>query len=84
MNQIQHPEIEALIQHRLNAGGFDNIEAVLLQALQDAPLPSKSTSPSPAGPSGLDILAAFQRSPHKEVDIFPESFVLPISDPVEF
>ena len=84
MIQIQQPEVEALIQHRLTAGGFENIEAVLLQALQDAPLPCKETPTKPKGPSGLDIIAAFQQSPHKDVNIFPESFVLPISDPIEF
>ena len=84
MIQIQQPEVEALIQHRLTAGGFKNIDAVLLQALQDAPLPGPAAFPGSAGPSGLDIIAAFQRSPHKEINIFPESFVLPISDPVEF
>ncbi len=83
MIQIQQPEVEALIQQRLAAGRFENIEAVLLQALQDAPLPCKVPSPHP-GPSGLDIIAAFQRSPHKEVNIFPESFVPQVSDPVEF
>ncbi len=84
MIQIQQPEVEALIQHRLAAGGFSNVEAVLLQALQDAPLPCKAATPVPAGPSGLDIIAAFQRSPHKDINIFPESVVLPISDPIEF
>ena len=84
MIQIHQPEVEALIQHRLTAGGFDTIEEVLLQALQDAPLPTKPASSRPTGPTGLEIIAAFQRSPHKEIDIFPESYVLPISDPVKF
>ena len=84
MIEIQQPEVEALIQHRLITGGFDNIEEVLLQALQDAPLPSKKNSCKLTGPTGLEIIAAFQRSPHKDIDIFPESYILPISDPVEF
>ena len=84
MVQIQQPEVEALIQQRLTAGGLENIEAVLLQALTDAPLPCKATSPDPAGPSGPDVIAAFQRSPHKEINIFPESFVPPVSDPIDF
>ena len=84
MIEIHQPEVEAFIQHRLTAGGFDSIEEVLLQALQDAPLPSKKDCCKPTGPTGLDILAAFQRSPHKDINIFPESYVLPISDPVEF
>jgi hypothetical protein len=82
MIQIQQPEIEALIQHRLTTGGFENVEEVLLQALQDAPL--RSSSAKPTGLTGLAIVEAFQRSPHKEIDIFPESHVLPVSEPVEF
>ncbi len=84
MIKIDHPEIEALIQQRLVDGGFKDAEAVLEQALTDAPMPCRAIPPNPSGPSGLDIIAAFQRSPHKEINIFPESSVLPISDPVEF
>ncbi len=84
MIQIQQPEIEALIQHRLTTGGFENVEEVLLQALQDAPLRNSSRSTGSPGLTGLAIVEAFQRSPHKEINIFPESYVLPISDPVEF
>ena len=84
MIEIHQPEVEALIRHRLTAGGFDSIEEVLLQALQDAPLPSKASTSKPTIPTGLDIVAAFQHSPHKDIDIFPESYVLPISNPVEF
>ncbi len=82
MIQIQQPEVEALIQHRLTVGGFETIEAVLLQALQDAPLPSKMTSHS-AGPTGAEIIAAFQRCPVKDFEFEPEHLVSPISDPVK-
>ena len=84
MIEIHEPEIEALIQRRLSAGGFGNVEEVLLQALQDAPLRNSSSSANTSGLTGLAIVEAFQRSPHKEIDIFPESYVLPISDPVKF
>lgn len=79
MIQIQRPEIEALIQHRLTAGGFKTIEAVLLK---DAPLPSKMTSHI-AGPTGAEIIAAFQRCPVKDFEFELERLVSPISDPVK-
>jgi hypothetical protein len=84
MIQIHQPEVEALIQQSPHSGRIRQHQQVLLQALQDASLPVAPTSASPSGPSGLDIVAVFRRSPRKEVDIFPESYVLPISDPVEF
>ena len=40
--QITKPEIEALINHRLESGGFKDAEDVILQAL-------KSSEPLPAG-----------------------------------
>jgi hypothetical protein len=32
--QINHPEIEALIQHRLRSGAFESVEDLLLDALE--------------------------------------------------
>ena len=67
MIQIQQPEVEALIQQRLTAGGFDNIEEVLLQALQDAPLPVRPKLHDTG--TGADLIAALQRSPFNGLDI---------------
>ena len=83
MIEIHQPELEALIQHRLVLGGFDNIEEVLLQALQDAPLPADCGSPGPRS-TAADLLTALINSPYKEVDLEPERYVSPISDPVKF
>jgi hypothetical protein len=81
MIEIRQPELEALIYRRLRAGSFQNVEEVLLQALTDAPLPADQS----AGEfTAADILAAFQRSPHKEIELDREGTILPSSDPVEF
>ncbi len=81
MIEIRQPELEALIMARLHAGGFHSVEEALHQALTDAPLPQKTAS---LGLTTADILAAFQRSPFKDVDIEPARIVSTISDPVEF
>ncbi len=84
MIEIHQPELEALIQHRLAAGGFDTVEEVLLQALQDAPLPTKPAASRPTGPTGLEIIAVFQRCPVKDFNFEPERLYAPISDPIKF
>jgi hypothetical protein len=81
MIEIRQPELEALIMERLQAGAFQNVEEVLYQALKDAPLPPKA---APATLTSAEFLAAFRRSPFKEIDLEPESFIARISDPVEF
>ena len=43
--QITKPEVEALINQRLQSGGFKDAEDVILQALQS--FPPKTTTPQP-------------------------------------
>lgn len=43
MFAINEPDIEALIQGRLDSGRFDSVQEVLRQALKDAPLPDAET-----------------------------------------
>jgi len=81
MIEIRQPELEALIMERLQTGAFQDVEDVLYQALTQAPLPA---NPRPPSPSSADILAAFRRSPLKEIDIEPEPAVFRISSPAEF
>ncbi len=56
--QITKPEVEALINQRLQSGAFKDAEDVILQALQSSP-PKPSTTPqpepSPAPPPVKDI-----------------------------
>jgi hypothetical protein len=44
--QITRPEIEALINQRLQTGGFKDAEDVVLQALQASPPNAATTPPS--------------------------------------
>jgi hypothetical protein len=90
MIQIVQPRIEWMLRQRMFVGAFGSMEEALLQALATAPLPDGSVlNFTPAklnedGPSGEEILAVFARSPHKEIDLFQEGIVCPVSDPVEF
>jgi hypothetical protein len=37
--EINRPELEALIRERMNRGGFNDVEDVIMQALVSAPAP---------------------------------------------
>ncbi len=52
--QITRPEVEALINQRLQSGAFRNAEDVILQALQSCP----PTTP-PDAPPAKDIVELF-------------------------
>jgi len=62
---IHQPEIEALIQQRLDTGAFHDVEDVLLHALKSAPIPATDKQPkqnfadflleSPLHGSGLNL-----------------------------
>ncbi len=83
MIEVNNPEIEALIQQRLVDGGFKDVDAVLEQALTDAPLPANSCS-SKSPRTGAELLAALMNSPFKEVNLEPERYVPALGDPVKF
>ena len=40
--EIHRPELEAMIMERMKAGAFQNVEDVLMQALETAPVPETS------------------------------------------
>jgi hypothetical protein len=81
MIEIRQPELEALIMERMQSGAFQNVEEVLYQALTQSPAP---VGPTRSSFTTADILAAFNRSPFKEVNLEPESEVSTISPPVQF
>lgn len=56
--QITKPEVEALINQRLQAGGFKDAEDVILQALQSSP-PKPQTTPQSEVPPEKDIEELF-------------------------
>jgi hypothetical protein len=53
--QITSPEVEALINQRLQSGAFRDAEDVILQALQS----SSATTPLPDAPPAQDIVELF-------------------------
>lgn len=55
--EITKPEVEALIQERIQSGAFASAEDVILQALR---------SFKPELPTGEVLVAAMQASPYKE------------------
>jgi len=58
--EITKPEIEALIQQRIQSGAFTSAEDVILQALRAF---------HSGQPTGADLIAAMQASPYKEINI---------------
>jgi hypothetical protein len=56
--QITKPEVEALINQRLQSGAFKDAEDVILQALQSSP-PKPPTAPQPDAPPTKDIEELF-------------------------
>ena len=69
--EITRPEVEALIQQRIQSGAFASAEDVILHALR---------SLSPAHPTGADLVAAMQASPYRETNIEPPRDRLPVRD----
>jgi hypothetical protein len=75
--EIHKPELEALIVERLKSGGFENVEDVLMQALQMLPSTAKKS-----GATGADLVAAMQASPCKDIEITPSRSHMPVRDTV--
>jgi hypothetical protein len=73
--EIHKPELEALIIERLRSGGFENIEDVLMQALQGSQLPLKKETRT-----GADLVTVMQNSPCKEIDLKPTRVTMPVRD----
>jgi hypothetical protein len=56
--QITKPEVEALINQRLQTGGFKDAEDVVFQALQSSP-PTAAATPQPDPLPAKDIVELF-------------------------
>ena len=76
--EIHRPELEALIMERMKAGAFQNVEDVLMQALE-ASRPVKPAPPT-KNRTGADLIAALQASPYREIEIEPARYRLPVRD----
>jgi hypothetical protein len=82
---IQRPELEALITERMKSGAFRDIENVLIQALKSSPLPGeKGAEASDEKPSatGVELVAAMQASPFREISLEPGRESMPVRDVV--
>ena len=60
LDEIHQPEIEALIQQRLQSGVFHDVEEVLLHALRTSELPA---SASARGSEAKNLVELFASSP---------------------
>ena len=76
--EIQQPELEAMIEAWMRSGSFASVEDALMQALKTAQIPTGSPSRDEAELTGSALVAAFQASPHKEIDLEPERFPMPV------
>ncbi len=72
--EIHRPELEALIIERMKSGGFADIEDVIMQALESAPLPAQDAA------TGADLVAVMQASPYREIELQPARACLPVRD----
>lgn len=77
--EIHSPEPEALILQRMSKHEFHNIEETLMQALENAPVP-ETKSDTQRKRTGADLIAAIQRSPHRELEIEPDRCRMPLGD----
>ena len=64
--EIHRPEIEALIQQRLQTGAFHDVEHVLLHALRTSERPA---GPSAGGSDAKDLVELFANSPFAGLSI---------------
>ena len=68
--EIESPELEALIVERLESGGSQAIEEILLRALSSAPVPERSGVAASHRQTGRKSLAAlFAGSPFRGIDL---------------
>ncbi len=77
--EIHNPELEALIKERMKNGGFQNIEDVLMQALETSP-PTEANRTATKKRTGADLIAAMQSSPYREIEIEPARYRMPVRD----
>jgi hypothetical protein len=79
--EIRRPELQALILERMERGAYESVEDVLMQAL----LPSPPANGRPIAPredsrTGVDLIAAMQASPYREISIEPGRYRVPVRD----
>ncbi|HTP89109.1 MAG TPA: hypothetical protein VMJ34_19290 [Bryobacteraceae bacterium] len=73
--EVQKPELEALIRQRMTDASR-SVEDVLIEALRSAAVPAADAG----GRTGVDLVAAMQASPCKDVDLSTARLPLPVRD----
>jgi hypothetical protein len=74
--EIHRPELEALIIERMKTGVFEDVEDVLMQALQSSPCPPAADT----GATGADLVAAMQASPYRDIELHADRSPMPVRD----
>jgi hypothetical protein len=77
---IHRPELEALILERMKIGGFQNVEDVLMQALETSPVTDVKPAAAANDRTGADLIAAMQSSPYRDIEIEPARYPMPVRD----
>jgi Arc/MetJ-type ribon-helix-helix transcriptional regulator len=75
--QITKPEVEALINQRLQSGAFKDAEDVIMQALKASREIEEAPAQSGAH-TAADLIAAMRASPYKEIDLEPVRKPMPV------
>jgi len=73
--EITSPDVEALIQQYMQAGGFKTPEDLIRVVLR---------SSAPETRTGADLIAALQACPYPEVDIEPSRVPSPVVRDIAF
>ena len=65
--EIHRPELEALLMERMKAGAFQNVEDVIMQALETAPVPEPKPNATRPLQTAADIVLSHMRKVPPEI-----------------
>jgi hypothetical protein len=65
--EIRRPELEALLMERMKAGAFQNVEDVIMQALETAPVPEPTPDATRPLQTAADIVLSHMRKVPPEI-----------------
>jgi len=76
--EIHDPELERQVPEALKSGRFQDFEEMLAKAL--GALSESASAHSREIRSGAALVEAMQASPHKEIELGPERYRLPVRE----
>ena len=65
--EIHRPELEALLMERMKSGAFQNVEDVIMQALETAPVPEPEPDATRPLQTAADIVLSHMRKVPPEI-----------------